>query len=146
MPRIVDVLLVEDNPTAREVTLRTLRRQHPTKIIHAVHDGEEALNFLFAQGAYADRRSSSRPRVILLDSKLPKVDGLEVLQRLKADPHLCFIPVVMFTSSEDERDLLQSYRLGVNSFVVKPAVIEKFTETIQYIGHYWLRINQSLDV
>jgi CheY-like chemotaxis protein len=142
MSRIVDVLLVEDNPPTSELTLRILRRQHPNRIIHAVPDGAEALDFMFAKGAYADRRGSP-PQVIFLDSNIPKLDGLEVLQRLKADPQLSVIPVVMFTSLFEERDLLQSYRLGVNSVVVKPASIEQLTETVQHLGHYWLRLNQS---
>jgi two-component system, response regulator len=143
MSSLVDILLVEDNPTDRELALRALRKHQLTESIHVVQDGAEALDFLFATGAYAHRRKANRPRVILLDLKLPKVDGLEVLQRLRADPFLRSTPVVMLTSSREERDLVESYRLGVNSFVVKPVDFDQFTETVQRVGGYWLQLNQA---
>lgn len=143
MSSLVDILLVEDNPTDRELALRALRKHQLTEAIQVVQDGAEALDFLFATGAYANRRKANRPRVILLDLKLPKVDGLEVLQRLRADPFLRTTPVVMLTSSREERDLAESYRLGVNSFVVKPVDFDQFTETVQRVGGYWLQLNQS---
>jgi CheY-like chemotaxis protein len=143
MSSLVDILLVEDNPTDRELALRALRKHQLADSIHVVQDGAEALDFLFATGAYANRRKANRPRVVLLDLKLPKVDGLEVLQRLRADPLLRTIPVVMLTSSREERDLVESYRLGVNSFVVKPVDFDQFTETVQRVGGYWLQLNQS---
>lgn len=143
MSSLVDILLVEDNPTDRELALRALRKHQLTEAIQVVQDGAEALDFLFATGAYANRRKANRPRVILLDLKLPKVDGLEVLQRLRADPFLRTTPVVMLTSSREERDLAESYRLGVNSFVVKPVDFDQFTETVQRVGGYWLQLNQA---
>jgi two-component system, response regulator len=143
MSSLVDILLVEDNPTDRELALRALRKYQLTEAIQVVQDGAEALDFLFATGAYAGRRKANRPRVILLDLKLPKVDGLEVLQRLRADPFLRTTPVVMLTSSREERDLVESYRLGVNSFVVKPVDFDQFTETVQRVGGYWLQLNQA---
>lgn len=143
MSSLVDILLVEDNPTDRELALRALRKHQLTQSIQVVQDGAEALDFLFATGAYTHRRKANRPRVILLDLKLPKVDGLEVLQRLRADPFLRTTPVVMLTSSREERDLVESYRLGVNSFVVKPVDFDQFTETVQRVGGYWLQLNQA---
>ncbi len=143
MSSLVDILLVEDNPTDRELALRALRKHQLTEAIYVVQDGAEALDFLFATGVYANRSKANRPRVILLDLKLPKVDGLEVLQRLRADPYLRITPVVMLTSSREERDLIESYRLGVNSFVVKPVDFDQFTETVQRVGGYWLQLNQA---
>lgn len=143
MSSLVDILLVEDNPTDRELALRALHKHQLTEAIQVVHDGAEALDFLFATGAYANRHKANRPRVILLDLKLPKVDGLEVLQRLRADPFFHTTPVVMLTSSREECDLAESYRLGVNSFVVKPVDFDQFTETVQRVGGYWLQLNQA---
>ena len=143
MSSLVDILLVEDNPTDRELALRALRKHQLADSIQVVQDGAEALDFLFATGVYANRRKANRPRVVLLDLKLPKVDGLEVLQRLRADPLLRTIPVVMLTSSREERDLVESYRLGANSFVVKPVDFDQFTDTVQRVGGYWLQLNQS---
>jgi CheY-like chemotaxis protein len=143
MSSLVDILLVEDNPTDRELALRALRKHQLADAIQVVQDGAEALDFLFATGIYANRSKTNRPRVVLLDLKLPKVDGLEVLQRLRADPYLRTTPVVMLTSSREERDLVESYRLGVNSFVVKPVDFDQFTETVQRVGGYWLQLNQA---
>ena len=142
----VEILLAEDNPDDAELALRALRKNDVSNHIKIQHvwDGAEALDFLFGTGAYAGRNIENRPKVILLDLKMPKVDGLEVLQRLKADPHTRTIPVVMLTSSRAERDLVESYHLGVNSYIVKPVDFEQFIEVVRQLGLYWLLLNQSL--
>jgi two-component system response regulator len=138
----IEILLVEDNPDDAALALRALRKGNVTTKIEHVIDGEQALDFLFCTGGYADRNPENRPRLILLDLKLPKVDGLEVLQRIKADPTTHTIPVVMLTSSREERDLIESYQLGVNSYVVKPVDFEQFSEAVRQLGLYWLLLNQ----
>lgn len=140
----VEILLVEDNPTDAELTLRVLQQYNLSTQIHLVRDGVEALDFLFCVGSYAHRRFEDTPKVILLDLKLPKVDGLEVLQQIKADARTRKIPVVMLTSSREERDLIQSYELGVNSYIVKPVDFTQFTEAIRELGLYWLLLNQTV--
>lgn len=142
----VEILLVEDNPNDVELTLHALRKNHISNRIHVVRDGAEALEFIFCTGAYAERNIQETPKVILLDLKLPKVDGLEVLQRIKADPRIRATPVVVLTSSREERDVVESYRLGVNSYIVKPVDFKKFTEAVQRMGLYWLLLNQPLQV
>ena len=142
----VEILLVEDNPNDVELTLHALRKNHISNRIHVVRDGAEALEFIFCTGAYAERNIQETPKVILLDLKLPKVDGLEVLQRIKADPRIRATPVVVLTSSREERDVVESYRLGVNSYIVKPVDFKKFTEAVQQMGLYWLLLNQPLQV
>ncbi len=142
----VEILLVEDNPNDVELTLHALRKNHISNRIHVVRDGAEALEFTFCTGAYAARNIQETPKVILLDLKLPKVDGLEVLQRIKADPRIRATPVVVLTSSREERDVVESYRLGVNSYIVKPVDFKKFTEAVQQMGLYWLLLNQPLQV
>ena len=142
----VEILLVEDNPNDVELTLHALNKNHISNRIHVVRDGVEALEFIFCTGAYAERNIQEIPKVILLDLKLPKVDGLEVLQRIKEDPRIRATPVVVLTSSREERDLVESYRLGVNSYIVKPVNFKKFTEAVQQMGLYWLLLNQSLQV
>jgi two-component system response regulator len=137
----VDILMVEDNPDDEKLTLRALRKYQLTNRIHVVRDGQEALDYVFCTGAYADRDISDRPHVILLDIKLPLIDGLEVLRRIKADDRTRTIPVVMLTSSREERDLVESYRLGVNSYIVKPVDFEQFTESARSLGMYWLLLN-----
>ncbi len=137
-----DVLLVEDDPNDVEFTLHALKSNHLVCPIHVVRDGEEALEFLFRTGRYADRSPESGPKVILLDLKLPKVDGLEVLHRVKSDPDLQTLPVVMLTSSREERDVLESYHLGVNSYIVKPVDFDRFSEAVRTVGLYWLLLNQ----
>jgi two-component system response regulator len=137
-----EILLIEDNPDDAALALRALRKGNVTTKIEHVIDGEQALDFLFCTGGYADRNPENRPRLILLDLKLPKVDGFEVLQRIKADPTTHTIPVVMLTSSREERDLVESYQLGVNSYVVKPVDFEQFSEVVRQLGLYWLLLNQ----
>ncbi|MBI4492017.1 MAG: response regulator [Chloroflexi bacterium] len=138
----VEILLVEDNPNDVELTLHALRRYHLANRIHVVGDGAEALEFIFCTGSYAERSLMSRPKVILLDLKLPLVDGLEVLRQVKGDSHTRAIPVVVLTSSREERDLVESYQLGVNSYIVKPVDFEQFTEAVRQVGLYWVLLNQ----
>ena len=137
----VEILLVEDNPGDVELTLHAFKRANLVNLIHVVRDGAEALDFLWHSGPYSDRHADDNPKVILLDLKLPKVDGLEVLKRIKADPGKAPIPVVVLTSSAEERDIVESYRLGVNSYIVKPVDFEQFTESVRTLGMYWLLIN-----
>jgi two-component system response regulator len=138
----VEILLVEDNPNDVELTLHALRKNKLANRIQVVRDGAEALEFFFCTGAYAGRNIAEEPKVVLLDLKLPKVDGLEVLRRIKSDPKLRSIPVVVLTSSGEERDMVESYRLGVNSYIVKPVDFGKFTEAVRQLGFYWLLLNQ----
>jgi two-component system response regulator len=138
----VEILLVEDNPQDAEITLRALKRANLANHVQWLKDGEEALEFLFSQGQYEDQ-PRPRPRVMLLDIKMPKVDGLEVLRRLKADGRTRSIPVVMLTSSKEERDLLRSYDLGVNSYLVKPVDFQRFSEEVTRVGYYWVAMNQT---
>lgn len=138
----VEILLVEDNPDDVELALHALKRNNFSNRIHVVRDGVEALDFIFATGAYNGRDLSDVPRVILLDLKLPKVDGLEVLRRVKADARTRMIPVVVLTSSREERDIVESYQLGVNSYIVKPVDFQQFTEAVRELGLYWLLLNQ----
>ncbi len=138
----VEILLVEDNPHDVELTLHALRESHVTNPVHVVRDGAEALEFIFCTGAYASRNMNNTPKVILLDLKLPKVDGLEVLRRVKSDPRTAKIPVVVLTSSREERDVVESYQLGVNSYIVKPVDFEQFTAAVRQVGLYWVLLNQ----
>jgi two-component system response regulator len=139
----VEILLVEDNPNDCELALHALKKNKLANRIHVVRDGAEALEFLFRTGAYEDQADqNSHPRVILLDLKLPKVDGLEVLRRIKSDESTQSIPVVMMTSSREERDIVESYRLGVNSYIVKPVDFDQFTEAVRQLGLYWMVLNQ----
>jgi CheY-like chemotaxis protein len=138
----VDVLLVEDNPNDEELTLHAMRKYHLTSHLGIVRDGAEALDFLFCQGEYARRADESQPSVILLDLKLPKVDGLEVLKEIRADASDREIPVVILTSSSEVRDIRLGYELGANSYIVKPVDFEHFSETIRSIGMYWLLLNK----
>jgi len=137
----VEILLVEDNPNDVELTLRSFRKNNFANRVHVVRDGAEAIEFLYRQGQYAGRGDTD-PKVILLDLKLPRVDGLEVLKRIKADARLRMIPVTVLTSSREERDVVESYRLGVNSYIVKPVDFERFTEAVRQLGFYWLLLNQ----
>lgn len=137
-----EILLVEDNPNDVELTLRALRKQNLENKVFVVRDGAEALDFLFASGAYAARKLEARPKVILLDLKLPKVDGIEVLRRVKADARTSNIPVVMLTSSQEERDVSETYRLGVNSYIVKPVDFGNFVHAVGELGIYWSMLNR----
>lgn len=142
-PDIIEILLVEDNPHDLALTQRALTKARLANHLHVCRDGEEALDFLFGEGTYAGRRLDQPPRVVLLDIKLPKIDGIEVLRRLKADPKTRTIPVVMLTSSKEQRDVIESYNLGVNSYIVKPVNFEGFTSAVEQLGMYWLLVNQS---
>jgi len=137
----VDILLVEDNPTDAELALRTLKKHNLTNNIEWVKDGAAALDFLFRRGDYA-ARGSSQPQVVLLDLRLPKVDGLEVLQQMRANERTRLIPVVVMTSSKEERDIVASYKLGANSFVSKPVGFEEFAKTVAELGLYWMLVNR----
>ena len=139
----VELLLVEDDPNDVELTLIALRKHKLANKIHVVRDGEEALDFLFARGLYAQRTPNGPPKVILLDLKLPKVNGLEVLKAVKSDCRTRAVPVVVMTSSREQRDLLEGYRLGVNSYIQKPIDFNQFQATIKDLGYYWLVVNQS---
>ena len=138
----VEILLVEDNPTDVELTLRTLKKHNLANHVEVVNDGAEALDFIFATGAYKDRKIDKKPKVILLDLKLPKVDGLEVLRKIKSDERTKNIPVVVLTSSKEEQDRIESYRLGVNSYIVKPVDFTQFTKAVSELGLYWVLLNE----
>ncbi len=137
----VEILLVEDNPNDEELTLRALRKHNLANRVHVVRDGAEALEFIFATGAYTDRKVENGPKVILLDLKLPKVDGLEVLRRVKSDERTKATPVVVLTSSREERDVVESYKLGVNSYIVKPVDFDQFIQAVTQLGMYWMLLN-----
>jgi CheY-like chemotaxis protein len=136
-----EILLVEDNPTDLELALRVFRKHELANRIEVARDGAEALDFLFGEGAHAGRGSIQIPKVILLDLKLPKIGGLEVLRRIKGDPRTRTIPIVVLTSSQEEKDLVESYQLGVNSYIVKPVDFDQFSDCLKRIGIYWLLSN-----
>jgi len=138
----VEILLVEDNMDDMEMTLRSLRKANLANRIQVVRDGAEALEFIFCRGAFAGRKFENPPKLILLDLNLPKVGGKEVLKLMKGDARTKTIPVVMLTSSKEEKDLVESYDLGVNSYVVKPVNFESFAAAVQELGMYWLLLNQ----
>ena len=138
----VDILMVEDNPNDEELTLHALRKYRLANNIRVVRDGQEALEYIFCTGRFSTRDIEDRPHVILLDIKLPLIDGLEVLRRIKQDSRTRTIPVVMLTSSREERDLIESYRLGVNSYIVKPVDFDQFKESARALGMYWLLLNR----
>ncbi len=138
----VEIMLVEDNPQDLELALRALKKANVTNHIHVSRDGAEALDFIFCEGNMSDRKIENGPKVILLDLKLPKVDGLEVLMRFKGDERTRQIPVVVLTSSKEQRDVVESYRLGVNSYIVKPVNFESFARAVETMGMYWLLLNQ----
>lgn len=141
-PQRVELLLVEDNPSDGELALRALGKHKLTSEVYWVRDGAEALEFIFARGAYAHRRIEDVPKVIFLDLKLPKVDGLEVLRCIRADERTRLTPVVMLTSSREDQDVAKSYNLGVNSYIVKPVNFDSFREVVSTLGLYWLQLNQ----
>jgi CheY-like chemotaxis protein len=138
----ISIVLVEDNPTDAELTIRALRRSRIGNQIQLLEDGAEALDFLFCRGNYAHRSMTNQPKVILLDLKLPRISGLEVLRQLKADPRTQRIPVVVLTSSAEDQDMIESYQLGVNSYIVKPVDFEQFNQVVQQLGFYWILFNQ----
>ncbi len=138
----IDILLVEDSNDDAELAIHALRREHLANSIFVARDGEEALDFLFCRGAFATRSFERPPKLVLLDLKLPKVGGIEVLAQLKQDPRTKLIPVVVLTSSKEERDLVRSYDLGANSYIQKPVDFENFRATVKTIGLYWMVINQ----
>jgi len=138
----VEILLVEDNPNDEKLALHAFKKHNLANKVHVVRDGAEALEFIFCTGAYAERRFEN-PRVILLDKKLPLVDGMEVLRQIRTDQRTRRVPVVMLTSSAEECDVIESYQLGVNSYIVKPVDFDQFSETARQLGYYWLLVNHS---
>ncbi|HUK90472.1 MAG TPA: response regulator [Blastocatellia bacterium] len=138
---IIEILLVEDNPNDVELTLHAFRKNNLTNRIQVVRDGAEALEFIFCEGEYADRNPENGPKVVLLDLNLPKVNGIEVLRRIKGDKRTSTIPVTVLTSSREERDIVESYELGVNSYIVKPVDFNQFTDAVQTLGLYWVLLN-----
>ena len=138
----VEILIVEDTPEDVELALRALRKANLTNKIQIVRDGAEAMEFIFAEGKYSGRKIEDGPKVVLLDLKLPKIDGMEVLRRIKSDPRTKTIPVVVLTSSKEQKDVVESYQLGVNSYIVKPVNFERFAAAVQDLGMYWLLLNQ----
>ena len=142
MTAIVDILLVEDNQDDIDLALHALRQGKLANSIFVVRDGEEALDFLFCRGGYEGRSFDQPPKLVLLDLKMPKVDGMQVLKQVKADPRTKAIPVVIMTSSKEERDLIDSYNSGVNSYIQKPVDFEQFRSTVKTLGLYWLVVNQ----
>ncbi len=142
LPSENELLLVEDNDADVELTLLALRAENLCNVIHVVRDGAEALDFLFCRGAYQGRAGQPAPRLVLLDLKLPKVDGMEVLRQIKGHPRTRSIPVVVLTSSREECDLVESYQMGTNSYIQKPVDFTSFRETVKQLGLYWLVVNQ----
>ena len=139
----MEILLVEDNPADVELTLRALKKHNLTNHVQVVADGVQALDYLFGSGIYNGQNKPPRPKVVFLDLKLPKLDGREVLRRMKADARTRMIPVVVLTSSMEENDIAESYKLGVNSYVVKPLDFDKFVEAVSALGLYWVLLNQA---
>lgn len=142
----VEILLVEDNPSDAELAMRALKKNNLANKVIRVCDGEEALDFIFARGPFKSGKRLNLPKLILLDLRLPKIDGLELLKIVKADPITKLIPVVVLTSSDEESDMIESYKLGVNSYIVKPVDFDKFIESVRNIGFYWLLLNQQPDI
>jgi len=138
----IDLMLVEDNPQDLELALLALRDAIPGVRIHVARDGAEAVEYIFCEGPYAHRHVTDVPKVILLDLKLPKIDGLDVLRRIKGDERTKLIPIVVLTSSKEQRDVVESYQLGVNSYIVKPVNFERFNEAVRNLGIYWQTLNQ----
>ncbi len=138
----VEILLVEDNPNDIKLAMHAFKSNNLANVVHVVRDGAEALEFIFCTDRYARRNIENGPKVILLDLKLPLVDGTEVLRQIKADSRTQRIPVVIMTSSREERDIVASYKLGVNSYIVKPVDFDQFTDVVKQLGYYWLLVNQ----
>lgn len=141
-----ELLLVEDNPQDLELTLLALREANPSARIHVSRDGAEALDYIFGEGLFAGQHVADALKVILLDLKLPKIDGLDVLRRIKGDSRTRTIPIVVLTSSREQRDVVESYNLGVNSYIVKPVNFERFTEAVHNLGLYWQNLNQPASI
>lgn len=139
----VEILIVEDNPDDAEMALRAFKKNKLTNHVLVVEDGEEALDFIFARGKFSQHSIERKPKIILLDLKLPKVSGLEVLKEIKGHPETKVIPVVVLTSSREENDIIDSYKLGVNSYIVKPVDFDKFVDAVRDLGLYWLLLNQQ---
>jgi CheY-like chemotaxis protein len=142
MKRDVEILLVDDNPSDVELTIHALRRSNLANQIHVAEDGQEALDFIFCRGSYSDRSFSTPPTVILLDLKMPKVDGLEVLRAVRGDARTKAIPVVILTSSAEQKDLIEGYRVGVNAYIQKPVDFDQFREAVRLLGMFWLVVNE----
>jgi len=140
----VDILLVEDDYEEAELTIRSLKRNNIVNNIIHFDDGPEALDYIFCQGKYSVEENRKNPKLILLDLNLPKINGLEILKRIKQNDATCTIPVVMLTSSKEEKDIIESYKLGVNSYIVKPVVFDSFSKAIQDLKMYWMVLNQGL--
>ena len=140
--KAIEILLIEDNPNDVELTLRAFRKNNFVNNIHVITDGEEALEYFFATGQYSERDIRITPKLVILDLKLPKVSGLEILKKVKADDRTKTIPIVILTSSKEECDVIAGYQLGANSFIVKPVDFEKFIVTVKELGMYWLLLNE----
>jgi two-component system response regulator len=138
----VEILLVEDNPNDIKLAMHAFKANNLANHVQVVRDGAEALEFIFCTDRYAHRSIQNGPKVVLLDLKLPLVDGIEVLRRVKADPRTQTMPVVIMTSSKEERDVVETYKLGVNSYILKPVDFDQFTEAVKHLGYYWLLLNQ----
>jgi CheY-like chemotaxis protein len=141
-PQEIEILLVEDSPTDAELTIRALKKRNLANHLVHVTDGQAALDFLFAMGDYAGRPLDVLPKVVMLDLKLPKLNGIEVLRKLRANERTKLLPVVIMTSSREDRDVIESYKLGANSYVVKPVEFDNFAEAVCNLGFYWLLLNQ----
>ncbi|HVN57732.1 MAG TPA: response regulator [Bacteroidales bacterium] len=144
VPLIVDILIVEDNPRDAELTLRALRKNNLANNVYIAEDGQDALDFFFCRERFSDRSFQNPPKVVLLDLKLPKISGLEVLRQVKSDNRTSFIPIVVVTSSREEPDIKEAYNLGVNSYVVKPVEFEHFVSAMSSLGLYWLLVNEHI--
>jgi CheY-like chemotaxis protein len=142
-PNQLEILLIEDNPHEAELTIRSLKKHNLANKLMHIDDGAEALDFIFSKGKYSGNKMPFSPKLVLLDLKLPRVDGLEILRQMKADEATKMIPVVILTSSKEESDIIKSYKLGVNSYIVKPVNFESFTKAVTELGLYWLLFNQN---